>query len=118
MLTQVVRWEWLWLNPAALASPPRVEPAEIRPPSVEQIGRLLDTALAGDVDFYTCLHLAVMTCARCPWRPNWVTRRSSERHREVRRSSRGERYGLTVFRLHDLRHSRATAMLAAGDRCR
>ena len=30
-LTQAVRWEWIWLNPAALASPPRVEPADIRP---------------------------------------------------------------------------------------
>ena len=41
-LTQAVRWEWIWLNPAALASPPRVEPAEIRPPSVEQVRHLLD----------------------------------------------------------------------------
>ena len=41
-LTQAVRWEWIWSNPAALASPPRVEPAEIRPPSVEQVRRLLD----------------------------------------------------------------------------
>ena len=41
-LTQAVRWEWIWLNPAAQASPPRVEPADIRPPSVEQVRRLLD----------------------------------------------------------------------------
>ena len=34
-LTQAVRWEWIWLNPAAQGSPPRVEPADIRQPSVE-----------------------------------------------------------------------------------
>ena len=63
-LSQAVRWEWIWLNPAALASPPRVEPADIRPPSVEQIRRLLDVVRAEDIDFFTYLHLAVMTGAR------------------------------------------------------
>ena len=63
-LTQAVRWEWIWLNPAALASPPRVEPADIRPPSVEQIRRLLDVVRAEDIDFFTYLHLAVRTGAR------------------------------------------------------
>jgi integrase len=63
-LGQAVRWEWIWLNPAALASPPRVEPADIRPPSVEQIRRLLAVVRAEDVDFFTYLHLAVMTGAR------------------------------------------------------
>ena len=32
-LTQALRWEWIWLNPASHASPPRVQPAEIRPPN-------------------------------------------------------------------------------------
>ena len=32
-LTQAVRWEWIWFNPAANSSPPRVTPAEIRPPT-------------------------------------------------------------------------------------
>jgi integrase len=63
-LTQAVRWEWIWLNPAALASPPRVEPADIRPPSVEQIPRLFDVVRAEDIVFFTYLHLAVMTGAR------------------------------------------------------
>ena len=63
-LSQAVRWEWIWLNPAALASPPRVEPADIRPPSVEQIRRLLDVVRAEDINFFTYLHLAVMTGAR------------------------------------------------------
>lgn len=63
-LSQAVRWEWIWLNPAALASPPRVEPPDIRSPSVEQIRRLLDVVRAEDIDFFTYLHLAVMTGAR------------------------------------------------------
>jgi integrase len=63
-LMQAVRWEWIWLNPAALASPPRVEPAEIRPPSVGQVRRLLDTVHSADITFFTYLYLAVMTGAR------------------------------------------------------
>jgi integrase len=63
-LTQAVRWEWIWSNPAALASPPRVEPAEIRPPSVEQVRHLLDVVGNDDPEFFTYLHLAVMTGAR------------------------------------------------------
>ncbi|MPZ69755.1 MAG: hypothetical protein GEU71_09520 [Actinobacteria bacterium] len=41
-LAQAMRWEWIWSNPAASASPPRMEPVEMRPPSPEQVGRLLD----------------------------------------------------------------------------
>jgi integrase len=63
-LSQAVRWEWIWLNPAAVASPPGVEPADIRPPSVEQIRRLLNVVRVEDIDFFTYLHLAVMTGAR------------------------------------------------------
>lgn len=63
-LTQAVRWEWIWLNPAALASPPRVEPADIRPPSVEQVRRLLDSVRREDDEFFTYLQLAVTTGAR------------------------------------------------------
>ena len=63
-LTQAVRWEWIWLNPAALASPPRVEPADIRPPSVDQVRRLLDVVRDDDIEFFTYLHLAAPTGAR------------------------------------------------------
>ena len=186
-LTQAVRWEWIWLNPAAQASPPRVEPADIRPPSVEQVRRLLDAVRQEDIEFFTYLHLAVTTGARRsqllavrwsdidfnhaavgfsralvegptgpvlrptknrrtyrvaldpvsiellaahharasirsggltdgfvfstdpagrrPWQPNWVTKRFITYRR---------RAGLASFRLHDLRHFLATAMLAAG----
>jgi integrase len=63
-MAQALRWGWIWLNPAATASPPRVEPADIRPPSVEQVRRLLDLVRADDRDFYTFIHLAVVTGAR------------------------------------------------------
>ena len=59
-----MRWEWIWFNPAALASPPRAEPADVRPPSVEQVRRLLDVVHDDDVGFFTYLHLAVITGAR------------------------------------------------------
>ena len=31
-LAQAMRWEWIWSNPAASASPPRTDPVEMRPP--------------------------------------------------------------------------------------
>lgn len=31
-LVQALRWDWIWVNPAATASPPRVRRAELRPP--------------------------------------------------------------------------------------
>ena len=63
-LAQAVRWEWVWLNPASTASPPRVPPAEVRPPSPDQIHRLLAHVEDGDPDFATYLWLAASTGAR------------------------------------------------------
>jgi integrase len=63
-LTQAVRWEWVWLNPASAASPPRVPPAEVRPPSPDQVHRLLAYLEERDPDFATYLWLAASTGAR------------------------------------------------------
>jgi len=63
-LTQAVRWEWVWLNPASAASPPRVPPAEVRPPSPDQVQRLLAHVEERDPDFATYLWLAASTGAR------------------------------------------------------
>jgi integrase len=63
-LTQAVRWEWVWLNPASAASPPRVAPAEVRPPSPDQVQRLLAHVGDDDPDFATYLWLAASTGAR------------------------------------------------------
>jgi integrase len=63
-LTQAVRWEWDRLNPASAASPPRVPPAEVRPPSPDQVQRLLAHVEERDPDFATYLWLAASTGAR------------------------------------------------------
>jgi integrase len=63
-LTQAVRWEWVWLNPASAASPPRVPPAEVRPPSPDQVQRLLAHVEDRDPDFGTYLWLAASTRVR------------------------------------------------------
>jgi integrase len=43
-LQQAVRWEWVWTNPAANASPPRYVPPEIRPPTAEEVRELIAAA--------------------------------------------------------------------------
>lgn len=63
-LTQAVRWEWVWLNPASAASPPRMPPAEVRPPSPDQVQRLIADVEERDPDFAMYLWLAASTGAR------------------------------------------------------
>jgi integrase len=63
-LNQAVRWGWLASNPATLASPPKFGHAEARPPSPEEVARLLTAAWARDVDFATLLWLAMTTGMR------------------------------------------------------
>jgi integrase len=63
-LAQAVRWEWVWFNPASAASPPRVPPTEMRPPSPDQVHRLLAHVEDRDSDFATYLWLAASTGAR------------------------------------------------------
>lgn len=63
-LAQAVRWEWIWLNPASNASPPRVPPAEIRPPSPKQVVKLLEAVRTEDPALFSFLRLAASTGAR------------------------------------------------------
>ena len=63
-LAQAQRWEWIWTNPASTASPPRQEPAEIRPPTPDQVMALLDFVQDKERDLFTYLRLAVSTGAR------------------------------------------------------
>jgi len=63
-LEQAVRWEWIWSNPAAHASPPKHTPNEIRPPSPEDVALLIDKAAASDAAFAVYLRLAACTGAR------------------------------------------------------
>jgi len=63
-LDQAARWGWIPANPAALASPPRPGPADIRPPTSEEVSRLLAVTYATDPDFAVLLWLAATTGAR------------------------------------------------------
>ena len=63
-LAQAVRWDWIWMNPASNATPPRVAAAEIRPPSPEQVAVLLESARRQDPALHCFLRLAVSTGAR------------------------------------------------------
>lgn len=63
-LAQAMRWEWIWSNPSATASPPRMEPAEMRPPSPEEVGRLLAHVRAHHPLVHLFLILAATTGAR------------------------------------------------------
>jgi hypothetical protein len=47
-LAQAARWKWIWLNQASNASTPRVAPAEVRPPSPDQVAVSLEWARRED----------------------------------------------------------------------
>jgi integrase len=63
-LGQAARWGWLPANPAALASPPRPGPADLRPPTPEEVSQLLAVTYEADPDFAVLLWLAATTGAR------------------------------------------------------
>jgi integrase len=63
-LSQAVRWDWIWMNPASNATPPRPKPADIRPPSPEHVMALLEWASEHDPALFCFLRLAASTGAR------------------------------------------------------
>src|SRR6266542_2774350 len=63
-LSQAVRWDWIWMNPASNATPPRAKPADIRPPSPEQVAALLEWASGANPPLCCFLRLAASTGAR------------------------------------------------------
>jgi integrase len=63
-LDQAARWGWLTANPAALASPPRLGPADVHPPSPEEVSQIVEAAYEVDPDFAVLLWLAATTGAR------------------------------------------------------
>ena len=63
-LAQAQRWDWIWINPAANASPPRHVPNEIHPPTPADVALLIAKATASDPAFGTYLRLAASTGAR------------------------------------------------------
>lgn len=63
-LQQGVRWGWLPANPASSATPPRVIPTDIKPPSPAELGRLFKEALSFAPDLATYVVVASATGAR------------------------------------------------------
>src|SRR5919106_6385500 len=61
---QAVRWGWVSVNPVSDASPPRVQPAEIRPPSPQQVVAMLEWAKENKPALFCYLRLAASTGAR------------------------------------------------------
>ena len=62
-LGQAQRWSWVFENVADHATPPRDEPAEMRPPTVGQVAQLLEF-VARDPALHLYLTLAATTGAR------------------------------------------------------
>jgi integrase len=63
-LAQGVRWGWLGTNPAASASPPRVPPTMIQPPTPTELSLLLRAAERRDAQLAAFLMLSAATGAR------------------------------------------------------
>ena len=63
-LVQAERWGWITRNPAALASPPKLQRHEIRPPSAADVDRILVAAYDESTDLGLAVWLAAVTGAR------------------------------------------------------
>jgi integrase len=63
-LAQAMRWDWIWVNPAANASPPASLPSGVRPPTTVEVQALLAHAASVDAALHAFLVLAVSTAAR------------------------------------------------------
>lgn len=63
-LAQALRWDWVWINVASHAKPPKYRPAEISPPSPEQVAVLIRAVERDDPAFAVFLRLAATTGAR------------------------------------------------------
>ena len=64
-LKQGVKWDWIPINVAEKASPPRLRKATTKTPEPVDVSRLVERAAAGRYpEFATLLHLAVITGAR------------------------------------------------------
>jgi len=61
---QAVRWGWIATNPAVNATPPRLVKADLSPPDVLQVGKLIQEASANDPELSRFLHIAASTGAR------------------------------------------------------
>ena len=63
-LAQGVKWGWIGVNPAAAATPPKVPKPDIKPPTGEQLGRVLHRAFDEQPELACYLLIAAATGAR------------------------------------------------------
>lgn len=63
-LQQAVRWEWIAVNPAANATPPKGRRKEPVPPTPDELALILKAADAEDPDLYVFVRLAAVLGAR------------------------------------------------------
>jgi integrase len=63
-LGQAVKWQWVQVNVAKQASPPSVRQADIRPPTLDEIRRLINAAETVNRDLAVLLFVATTTGAR------------------------------------------------------
>lgn len=63
-LSQAQRWGWIPVNPATLASPPKVVKTDIRPPSHADVSTFLAALMTTDPSFGMLVWLAAVTGAR------------------------------------------------------
>ena len=63
-LNQAQRWGWISVNPATLATPPKIVKSEIHPPSRAEVSAFLATLMTTDPNFGMLVWLAAVTGAR------------------------------------------------------
>ena len=62
--SQAIRWGWIDLNPVVRASPPSPRGREIRPPSLDELRRLVDACAEDHPDLGCLIYAAATTGAR------------------------------------------------------
>ncbi len=63
-LVQAERWGWIVRNPAVLASPPKLKRQEVRPPTADEVNRILRAAHDENAELGLAVWLAAVTGAR------------------------------------------------------
>lgn len=131
-LSQAVRWQWLPANPAAQATLPVMPTAQLEAISIEDVGKLIESAEAANPRFAMLMKLGILTGARrgelCAlrWRDvdldkGWITIRTSlyrageERGEKAPKSGRVTVVPLDDFGLDLVREWRSTDLPVSDD---
>lgn len=63
-LGAAVRWDWIRTNPADIARKPKQRAPQPQPPSVDEVGRIIEAAWLQDADWATLVWLVMVTGMR------------------------------------------------------